>query len=279
MDNKGRWLEFRFLLNDLESDVLVALLSELPFNSFMEDEEVLLAYIDREFYNDEFISELNIIAVTYNVPYQIEDLPDKDWNEAWESNFDPVFIPGICTIVAPFHKDVDIDGLKIVLAPKMAFGTGHHHTTHGMIVRMSELDLEGKEMMDFGSGTGLLAIYASMKGAKNILAIDIEGPSYDNMIENFELNKILNATPVHGGKEKIPSDVSFDIVLANITANVILDCMPELSGSIKYSGSILFSGFYEKELDQIKQKGEQFGLMYKEHSVGGKWVVATFLKC
>ena len=278
MDKKGKWLEFRFLLNDLEGDVLVALLSELPFNSFMEEEDVLLAYIDRESFDDDLMAELNLISVTYNVPYQIEDLPDKDWNEAWESNFEPVFIPGICTIVAPFHKDVEIDGLKIILAPKMAFGTGHHHTTHGMIVRMSQLDMNGKEVMDFGSGTGLLAIYASMRGADNILAIDIEGPAYDNMIENFELNHVLNATPVHGGKEKIPAGVSFDIVLANITANVILDCLPELAASLKKEGSILFSGFYEKELRQIQQKCEEFGLKFKEHSVNGGWVVATFMK-
>lgn len=278
MDNKGRWLEFRFLLNDLESDVLVALLSELPFNSFMEDDDALLAYLDRGDYNDGFISELNILAVTYNVPYKIEELPDKDWNEAWESNFDPVFIPGICTIVAPFHKDVEIDGLKITLAPKMAFGTGHHHTTHGMIVRMSKLELDGKEVMDFGSGTGLLAIFASMKGAENILAIDIEGPSYDNMIENFDLNNVTNATPIHGGKEKIPEESHFDIVLANITANVILDSLPELSASIKKGGTILFSGFYEKELGQIQSKGEESGLKYKEHIMDGEWVIATFIK-
>jgi len=278
MENKGKWLEFRFSFKDVESDVLVALLSELPFNSFMEDGEALLAYIERSYLNEDVEQELKELSEDYSFSYVMGELPDKDWNEEWESNFDPVFIDNICTIVAPFHKEVKIKGKKIILSPKMAFGTGHHHTTFGMISQMSKHDLKGKEVLDFGSGTGLLAIFASMIGAENILAIDIEAPSYDNMQENFELNEVSNATPVLGGKEKIPAKAEFDFVLANITANVILDSLDELAGSMKDNSVILFSGFFEKDLESIDEKCKSLDLEYISHEVYGGWVVAQFCK-
>ena len=146
-------------MNEMESDVLVALLSELPFNSFMEDGTELLAYIERSLLDTTVIHDLKDISESYNVSYTIISLPDKDWNKEWESNFDPVFVENICTIIAPFHENTKILGQRIVLSPKMAFGTGHHYTTHGMIVQMNNLDMKHKKVLDFGSGTGLLAIY------------------------------------------------------------------------------------------------------------------------
>ena len=278
MENSGRWLEARFVLNDIESDVMVALLSELPFNSFMEDGTELLAYIERSLLDDYVLSELKDITQNYNVSYTLADLPDKDWNKEWESNFDPVFVENICTIIAPFHENTKILGQRIVLSPKMAFGTGHHYTTHGMIVQMNNLDMKHKKVLDFGSGTGLLAIFASIKGASDILAIDIEPPSYDNMIENFELNNISNAKPALGGKEMIPVDMVFDVILANITANVILDSLFELARSLKSGGTILFSGFFESNLDDISQASAELCLIYVQHTVNGGWVVARFFK-
>lgn len=278
MDNTGKWLELRFDFKNIESDVLVALLSEMPFNSFMEEEEQLLAYIERDYWNKEVENELKDLNESYQFTYNISALPDKDWNEEWESNFEPVFIDDICTIVAPFHKNVEIKGRKIILSPKMAFGTGHHHTTFGMIQQMSKLSLKERSLLDFGSGTGLLAIFASMKGAQDLIAIDIEAPSFDNMKENFALNEITNIIPVLGGKEQIPADKKFDIVLANITANVILDSIAELASSMKSGAIILFSGFFEKDLEAIAGKGSELGLNYEIHEVYGGWVVARFTR-
>ena len=124
----------------------------------------------------------------------------------------------------------------------------------------------------------MLAIFASIKGASDILAIDIEPPSYDNMIENFELNNISNAKPALGGKEMIPVDMVFDVILANITANVILDSLFELARSLKSGGTILFSGFFESNLDDISQASAELGLTYVQHTVNGGWVVARFFK-
>ncbi len=278
MENNGRWLEARFVMNNMESDVLVALLSELPFNSFLEDGTELLAYIERNLLDDSVSQELKDLTEAYDVSYTLADLPDKDWNKEWESNFDPVFVEKICTIIAPFHENTQIIGKKIMLSPKMAFGTGHHNTTHGMIVQMNELDFKNKKILDFGSGTGLLAIFASMKGAGLITAIDIEPPSYDNMIENFELNNVKNADPILGDKEMIPVEMVFDIILANITANVILDSLYELARSLKNGGTILFSGFFESNLNDIRLASSELGLNYVKHSINGGWVVARFDK-
>jgi ribosomal protein L11 methyltransferase len=147
-----------------------------------------------------------------------------------------------------------------------------------MIVAMNALDMKNKDVLDFGSGTGLLAIFASMKGAATIVAIDIEPPSYDNMIENFELNNISNATVYLGGKEQIPPDKKFDIILANITANVILECLEELAKALNKGGTILFSGFFESNLQDIEAECKTLELHYINHTVNGGWVVAAFEK-
>lgn len=278
MERKNQWLEYKFDLNGIESDLLVALLADLPFNSFMEEEGYLLAYIEQKELDDAVENELHAIAGEYGTPFEVTEMEDRDWNEEWESNFQPVFIEDICTIVAPFHKDVAIRGMKIMLSPKMAFGTGHHYTTYGMIKAMSTIPVTGAKVLDFGSGTGLLAIFASMKGAYSIDAIDIEPPSYDNMQENFSLNSTGNIHPVLGGKEAIDKTGNYDLILANITANVITDSLDELSAALKPGGLILFSGFFEKDLEATREAAVIKKLQYTGHHINGGWVVATFEK-
>ncbi len=277
-NNYPEWLECRFNPGNMEADTLVALIAGLPFNSFMEDDIFLLAYIGKNEFTDEVIKEVDDICAEFGISYEVNQMEQKDWNAEWEANFPPVVVKDICTIVAPFHTDAEIIGRKIVLSPKMAFGTGHHETTYGMIVKMDELDMRDKKVLDFGSGTGVLSIFASMKGANPIDAIDIEGPAYDNMLDNFKLNEIDNIVPILGGGEKIDADGLYEVILANITANVILDHLDILSVALKHEGTILFSGFLESDLPTIRIKAEKTGLRYIDHIVNGKWVVARFVK-
>ncbi len=277
-NNYPEWLECRFTPGNMEADTLVALIAGLPFNSFMEDDIYLLAYIGKNEFTDEVKKEVDNICAEFGISYEVNQMEQKDWNAEWEANFPPVVVKDICTIVAPFHTDAEIIGRKIVLSPKMAFGTGHHETTYGMIVKMDELDMRDKKVLDFGSGTGVLSIFASMKGANPIDAIDIEGPAYDNMLDNFKLNDIDNIVPILGGGEKIDADGLYEVILANITANVILDHLDILSVALKHEGTILFSGFLENDLPTIRIKAEKTGLRYIDHIVNGKWVVARFVK-
>ncbi len=277
-NNYPEWLECRFNPGNMEADTLVALIAGLPFNSFMEDDIFLLAYIGKNEFTDEVIKEVDDICAEFGISYEVNQMEQKDWNAEWEANFPPVVVKDICTIVAPFHTDAEIIGRKIVLSPKMAFGTGHHETTYGMIVKMDELDMRDKKVLDFGSGTGVLSIFASMKGANPIDAIDIEGPAYDNMLDNFKLNEIDNIVPILGGGEKIDADGLYEVILANITANVILDHLDILSVALKHEGTILFSGFLESDLPTIRIKAEKTGLRYIDHIVNGKWVIARFVK-
>ena len=277
-NNYPEWLECRFNPGEMEADSLVALIADLPFNSFMEDEDYLLSYIGKSEWTDEVKKELDSICAEFGISYDVTEMEQKDWNAEWEANFSPVVVRDICTIVAPFHTDEEISGRKIVLSPKMAFGTGHHETTYGMIVKMDQLDLSGRKVLDFGSGTGVLAIFASMKGANPIDAIDIEGPAYDNMLDNFMLNEIDNIVPVLGGGEKIDPDSRYDVILANITANVIRDHLNILSSVLKHGGTILFSGFLESDLSTIRAEAGKAGLEYVDHMINGKWVIARFVK-
>ena len=214
-NNYPEWLECRFTPGNMEADTLVALIAGLPFNSFMEDDIYLLAYIGKNEFTDEVKKEVDNICAEFGISYEVNQMEQKDWNAEWEANFPPVVVKDICTIVAPFHTDAEIIGRKIVLSHKMAFGTGHHETTYGMIVKMDELDMRDKKVLDFGSGTGVLSIFASMKGANPIDAIDIEGPAYDNMLDNFKLNDIDNIVPILGGGEKIDAD-GYPVEIYNI---------------------------------------------------------------
>ncbi|MCO6461475.1 MAG: 50S ribosomal protein L11 methyltransferase [Saprospiraceae bacterium] len=278
MAEKEEWLEFKLPLKEYEADLLIALLMDLPFNSFLEEEGNLLAYIKSIDFDNEVKKSLDLICEEYHLEYLQTVMEDKDWNEEWESNFSPVFIDDICTILAPFHKEVEVKGRKILLSPKMAFGTGHHGTTYGMILMMDQLELAGKRILDFGSGTGVLAIFGSMKGATEIDAIDIERLAYDNMLENFALNDITNITAFHGGGDLIRTDGSYDVVLANITANIIKENIEYLSKAVHIGGDILFSGFFENNLDELKQLALVHSLSFIKSIKQGDWVIAHFEK-
>lgn len=258
-------------------DILSALLGEIGYESFLQTEDALLAYIqENEFNNVQLKSVVdNLGALFSNIQYESNQIADRNWNEEWEKNFDPIIIDDILLIRAPFHDIENKLPNEIVIEPKMSFGTGHHSTTSSMIKMMANIDFKDEEVLDMGCGTGVLAIYASQKGASKILAIDIDTWAYENSLENIERNKISNINVVLGDTNAI-ANKKFNIVLANINRNILLNDMENYKNSMLTESKLLLSGFYTEDLPIIQEKANELGLTYQNHISDKNWVAALF---
>ncbi len=259
-------------------EILIALLSEHPFESFDETETGIRCFMPLSVFKREEIAEaLNQLKSTMNFNYEITEIEDQNWNKKWESNYDPVLIDGTCYIRAPFHeakKEVDY---QIVIEPKMSFGTAHHETTSMMISYILENNWENLSVLDMGCGTGVLAILASMKGATRLLAIDNDEWAYSNTVENLERNNITNTKALQGGKELIPHQV-FDVILANINRNILLDQIAKYSQVLLYGGKLFMSGFYEEDIPIIVKEAEKHNLKFTDKKLKNKWVAVRMVK-
>jgi ribosomal protein L11 methyltransferase len=203
---------------------------------------------------------------------------EKNWNEEWEKNyFKPINVDNKCIIHSTFHTDYPEAEYEIIIDPKMAFGTGHHATTSQMVSGTLGMDLKGKSVLDMGCGTGVLAMLASMKGAEPILAIDIDSWSYDNTLENMSINNIDNIE-VKCGDASLLTEGEFDVILANINRNILLNDMPTYVARLNKGGELLMSGFYSEDLHLIQNKAKELGLTYAYHKVKDDWTVVNFYK-
>jgi ribosomal protein L11 methyltransferase len=239
-----------------QNDLLASVLGEMPFNTFEETEEGLKAYISEPDLTQEVENQLVTLAKDYNFVYQKEFIPYQNWNELWESNFEPIEVDDFVYLRADFHPHNPNVQFELTINPKMAFGTGHHATTYMMMQMMREVDFVDKKVLDYGCGTGILAILASKLKAYTIEAVDIELPSFDNTIENCSINHVQNVIPFHGTLDAI-SSVGFDVILANINRNVILDSLVDLKRKLNIveernpdkgrKAVILFSGFLTED--------------------------------
>ena len=225
------------------TEILIALFSQFPFDTFEENETGFSSYIPSDSWTDDI--EKGIIGIKQNFDFRVEKnfIPYQNWNEIWESNFHPILVGNFCGIRADFHEPLQQVKHEIVINPKMAFGTGHHETTFMVMSLMEEMDFAEKMVFDYGCGTGILAILASQLGAKNIDAVDIEQPSYENTVENAEINSISNIQPYLGTLTAVEKG-DYDIILANINRNVILDSLPALFIKLKKGGILVVSGFF-----------------------------------
>jgi len=264
---------------DYQQDLLINALGEIGFDTFEELDFGFKAYIPATDFNKERLdNELALYKNMFSFSYEIILIPQKNWNEVWESNFEPIEIKCHIFVRATFHEPKPEFPYEIVIDPKMAFGTGHHQTTSMMLELMLENDFNDKKVLDMGCGTGILAIMASKLGATMITAIDYDTVCYESTMENAQLNKISNIDALCGSKEVIP-DTQFDIILANINRNILLDQMERYGEVLRDNGEIYFSGFYETpDLAIITGEAIKHGLKYISHKKNKDWVAAKFLK-
>lgn len=266
-------------IQEYQKDILIAELGDIGFDTFEDTETGFDAFILANQFNEE---ELKSILTSYGEElqhtYVVSSIAPENWNEEWEKNFTPLIINDDCYVRATFHEHQPQYKYEIVIDPKMAFGTGHHQTTTMMMLYILEADVQDKTILDMGAGTGILGILAAKRGAKDIVAIDNDEVCYRSAIENAALNEIGNLTSLCGSKDVIPQQV-FDIILANINRNILLDQIESYAAVLTQGGSIYFSGFYETpDLGMIKDHCAKFGLSYIDHKKIGDWVATKFVK-
>ena len=277
------FIEIKLTLAQAEpwKDVFTSLLADAGCDSFMdgESENILLAYIKEELYDAASIGQLlQNHGFDTEVTYDISRIEEQDWNAVWEASYEPVTIAGRCHIRAPFHEPKPEVEYEIIIEPKMSFGTAHHETTSLMIEYILEEDFNGKSVLDMGSGTGVLAILARKRGASPVVAIDNDPWAYENNLENNIRNHISDMTVKLGDALSIGND-TFDLIIANINRNILLNDMHHYAKALNAGGCIFFSGFYEgHDLDMIKEKAESLGLTFHSCKVRNHWVAAKFVK-
>lgn len=264
---------------DYQQDLLINALGEIGFDTFEELELGFKAYIPEDIFDQQALDEqLLPYKDLFTFSYEITLIQQKNWNEVWESNFEPIEIGNKIYVRATFHEPKPEFEYEIVIDPKMAFGTGHHQTTAMMLGLMLENEFAGKKVLDMGCGTGILAIMAAKLGAGDITAIDYDPVCYESTIENSALNNVGNIKPLCGSKEIIP-DEQYDTILANINRNILIDQMQRYAEVLKTDGEIYFSGFYESpDLDIITDEARKYGLKYITHKKDKEWVAAKFIK-
>ncbi len=261
---------------DMGSEILVAELGELPFESFIESDFGVIAYIQKQFWNESILEEVQILnSPVFVISYTIEEIEQVNWNEEWEKNFEAIDVDGKCHVRAPFHPKTNAE-FDIIIEPKMSFGTGHHETTHMMIQHLLETDIVGMKTLDMGCGTAILAIIAEMKGAKPIDAIDIDNWCYLNSIENAERNNCKNIT-VYEGDAAILKDKKYDLIIANINRNILLNDMQSYVDCLNPNGTILFSGFYTEDIPFIDASCIEKGLTFVKKLERNNWVSLKYV--
>jgi ribosomal protein L11 methyltransferase len=276
MSNIYLGFHFKVEPKELGSEILVAELGELPFESFIESDFGVVAYIQKQFWNENILEDLHILtSPEFVVSYTIEEIEQVNWNEEWEKNFEAIEVDGICHVRAPFHPKTEAK-YDIVIEPKMSFGTGHHETTHMMIQHLLETDVAGKKTLDMGCGTAILAILAEMKGAQPIDAIDIDNWCYLNSIENVERNNCSQIT-VYEGEAALLKGKQYDVIIANINRNILLNDMQSYVDCLNKNGILLLSGFYNEDIPFIDASCTEKGLTYVKKFERNNWVSLKYV--
>lgn len=278
-----KYFEFTFDTNpctETVNDVLAAVLGDAGFESFIEREGGLSAYIQQSLYNEEVIKNaLNEFPLPdTEITYNYVEAEDKNWNEEWEKNFfQPIVIGNRCVIHSTFHHDVPKAEYDIVINPQMAFGTGHHETTSLIISELLNSELEGKSLLDMGCGTSILAILARMRGATPCTAIDIDEWCVRNSIENIELNKVTDIDVELGDAGTLQGKGPFDVVIANINRNILLNDMKQYVACMHPGSELYMSGFYVDDIPVIREEAERNGLNFIHHQEKNHWAAVKFI--
>lgn len=272
------YLGYHFTVSpkELGTEILMAELGERPFESFVETETGLSAYVQKEFWTEDILEDIFILSSPdFEISYSFEEIEQVNWNEEWEKNFEPIDVDGRCHVRAPFHPESGAE-YEIVIEPKMSFGTGHHETTHMMIQHLLETDVANLKTLDMGCGTAILAILAEMKGAQPIDAIDIDNWCYLNSIENAERNNCKHIT-VYEGEASLLAGKKYDLIIANINRNILLNDMQAYVDSLNKGGILLLSGFYNEDIPAIDECCTSKGLTYVKKFERNNWVSLKYV--
>ncbi|MBT8271152.1 MAG: 50S ribosomal protein L11 methyltransferase [Bacteroidia bacterium] len=278
MADASNYLAFTFRVNPLQPgcEILIAELGEAGFESFEETAEGVRAYIQKKDYSDACLGEVGILqSPAFNIQYETREIETENWNAIWESNFNPMVVKGQCAVRASFHDKIDVP-FEILIDPKMSFGTGHHETTTLMIELILEMELNRLRVLDMGCGTGVLSILAEMKGGRNILAIDIDPWSYENCIENVRNNGCEHIQVLQGDSGLLEGE-TFDVILANINRNVLLNDIGTYTKALNPGGKLLLSGFYENDLGLIEKACKSQMLKPMKKIELNRWVAVKFI--
>ncbi|MCP4055385.1 MAG: 50S ribosomal protein L11 methyltransferase [Mesoflavibacter sp.] len=256
-------------------EILIAELGYAGFESFVETEEGVTAYIQKDEWNQNILEDIQILnSDEFDITYTHEDIEQTNWNAEWEKNFNPIVVDNVCAVRAPFHEKFDTE-YDIIIEPKMSFGTGHHETTHMMIQHILQNDFKDKSVLDMGCGTAVLAILAEMKGAKPIDAIDIDNWCYLNSLENVERNNCKYIS-VYEGDASLLNDRHYDIIIANINRNILLQDIATYAKCLNTNGSLFLSGFYEDDIPLIEKECNTHNLQLTKTLKRNNWVALHF---
>ncbi|MDB9723786.1 50S ribosomal protein L11 methyltransferase [Polaribacter sp.] len=275
MDNI--YIEYNFTFSPKEpiSEILIAELGNVGFESFVETENGVTAYIQKTDWSAEILADVFVLnSDEFSIEYNQNEVPQTNWNAEWEKNFEPIQVDDLVSIRAPFHENPNLK-YDIVIEPKMSFGTGHHETTHMMVQHLLQLELKDKKVLDMGCGTGILAIFAEMKGAKPLDAIDIDTWCYENSIENVERNACKNIS-VYEGDASLLISKKYDVIIANINRNILLMDMEIYASCLNDKGVLLLSGFYKEDIPTIDAAVAKYGLKLEATIQRNNWVALKY---
>ncbi|GAA4884528.1 50S ribosomal protein L11 methyltransferase [Flaviramulus aquimarinus] len=257
-------------------EILIAELGYAGFESFVENEDGVTAYIQKEDWQDNILENIQILnSGEFKITFNFSEIEQTNWNEAWEKNFNPIVVDNVCAVRAPFHDKFDTK-YDIIIEPKMSFGTGHHETTHMMIQHILKNDLNGKSVLDMGCGTGVLAILAELKGARPIDAVDYDNWCYLNSLENVTRNNCAHITVIEGDANVL-KDKKYDVIIANINRNILLQDMASYISCLNENGMLFLSGFYNDDISLIQTECEKHLLKFEEKLERNNWVSLKFL--
>ena len=273
------YIAYNFTVSPLQpaTEILIAELGNAGFESFVENEGGFVAYVQKEEDADNILDEIYVLqSDEFEISFTKEEIEQVNWNSEWEEHFNPIQVDNLVSIRAPFHPNPNLK-YDIIIEPKMSFGTGHHETTHMMVQHLLKLDLRDKKVLDMGCGTGILAIFAEMKGASPTDAIDIDNWCYINSLENVERNNCKHIS-VYEGDASLLTNKKYDIIIANINRNILLNDIKTYANCLSDNGILLLSGFYQEDISIIGSEASKYNLELVEIIEKNNWVAIKYLK-
>ena len=277
MDNI--YIEYNFTVSPKEpaTEILIAELGAIGFESFVENENGVTGYIQKTEWKSSILNDVFVLkSDEFSIQYNQKEIKQTNWNAEWEKNFQPIQVDDLVSIRAPFHENPNLQ-YDIVIEPKMSFGTGHHETTHMMVQHLLELDIENKKTLDMGCGTGILAIFAEMKGAKPTDAIDIDNWCYENSLENIRRNNCKHIS-VYEGDSLLLINKKYDLIIANINRNILMKDIKVYANSLNEKGILLLSGFYHEDIPILDAEVSKYNLTLETVKKRNNWVALKYNK-